>query len=224
MRRVIDLTLPVEKDHFRWPVERRLLKDFAKGHPHQVTWAGWNVHSFTHIDAPRHMNPEGYTTDGIALDILIGEAAVVDLTSVPADAPVTRNMIDGAGSHVRKGDRVLLKSGWDRRASIDTPDFWLHAPYMTDGACDWLYEREIVLIGFDFPQDYPIRYFVTGQERAPLSEYPTHSRLLVRGIPMIEYLCNMTEVRGRRTQMMGLPVKLPESDGAPIRVVAIEED
>lgn len=224
MRRVIDLTTPVVNNHFRWPIERRLLRDFAQGHPHQVTFAGWNVHSFTHIDAPRHVDPEGYTTDGIALDALVGEAVVIDLTEIGASAPVTGDLIARVGGHVREGERVLLKTGWDNRVSIDTAAFWLDAPYMTNEACDWLLERKVRLVGFDFPQDYPIRFFATGQERAPLADYPTHARLLVRGIPMIEYLCNLVALPNPRTELLALPVKLPGADGTPIRVVALEDD
>ena len=63
-RRLIDLTTPVTTGHFRWPVERRLLKSHAEG-AGQGTWAGWNVHGFTHMDSPRHVDPEGFTTDAI---------------------------------------------------------------------------------------------------------------------------------------------------------------
>ena len=50
-RRLIDLTTPVTTGHFRWPVERRLLKSHAED-AGQGTWAGWNVHGFTHMDSP----------------------------------------------------------------------------------------------------------------------------------------------------------------------------
>ena len=40
MPNIIDLTMPVQ-DHFRWPVDRRLAADFAKGDPFQITYVGW---------------------------------------------------------------------------------------------------------------------------------------------------------------------------------------
>ena len=41
---------------------------------------------------------------------------------------------------------------------------------------------------------------------------------------MFEYLCNMMEIRVPRPLFVGLPLKLPDSDGAPVRAIAIEED
>ena len=39
-----------------------------------------------------------------------------------------------------------------------------------------------------------------------------------------KYLCNMGALREKRNQVIGLPVKIPDSDGAPARVIAIEEE
>jgi kynurenine formamidase len=39
---------------------------------------------------------------------------------------------------------------------------------------------------------------------------------------MFEYLCNMMAIAGDRTFFVGLPLKVPDSDGAPMRAIAIE--
>jgi len=72
--KIIDLTMPIE-DHLRWPVERKLNSDFGQGDPFQVTWAGWAVHGFTHMDAPRHMLPDGKTTFWTQAPYMSREAA-----------------------------------------------------------------------------------------------------------------------------------------------------
>ena len=54
-------------------------------------------------------------------------------------------------------------------------------------------------------------------------ENTTHIELLLKGVPMFEYLCNMTEIRRDRVEFIGLPLKLPASDGAPVRAIALEE-
>ncbi len=221
MPRVIDLSTPIVTNHFRWPVERRL----HKNHPEdgvQATWAGWIVHGFTHMDSPRHFGPDGFTTDSIPLDTVVGEAAVVDVRSVGANAPITERVVREAGAHVREGDIVLMRAGWDRVESIDTPAFWANSPWMTREAAEWLRERKIKAIAYDFPQDYCIRNFLTNAPRAPAEDYVTHQVLLMNGIIMFEYLCNMMEIPGPRTFFVGLPLKLPDSDGAPARAVAIE--
>lgn len=223
MRRHIDLSTPVVEGHFRWPVERRLLKSHEAGDHVQATWAGWIVHGFTHMDSPRHFVADGFTTDHITLDMTCGAGAVVDVSAVGANQPVTESLIAEAGAHVRQGDFVLLKTAWDLQADIATPDFWANAPYMTREASIWLRERGIKAIGYDFPQDHCIRNFLTGAPAAPAEDHVTHWELLRHGVIMFEYLCNMHALQTPRPEVIALPVKLPTSDGAPARVIAIED-
>ncbi|MEM7426334.1 MAG: cyclase family protein [Pseudomonadota bacterium] len=222
-RRIIDLTTPIRTDHFRWRAERKVLQSHEAGDIAQVTWIGTTVHGFTHVDSERHFSATGPTFDDMPLERYMGPAAVVDVSSVQANAPVTGEMVAEAGGHVREGDIVLMRSGWDTRASLDSEEFWTTAPYMTAEACRWLLARKIGAIAFDFPQDYCIRDYVTDARRPAFEENTTHIELLLKGIPMFEYLCNMMAISRPRVEFVGLPLKLPECDGSPIRAVAVEE-
>ena len=224
MRRIIDLSMPIVQDHFRWPVERRLVKSYQAGDGLQATWVGWTVHGFTHMDTPRHFDPHGFTTDALDLDAVVGEAAVVDVSAAGPEGAVTEDLVRAAGGHVREGDIVLLRAGWDKVESIHTPEFWTRAPYVTREAAEWLLARKIKAIAYDFPQDYCIRDLVTGERKPTLEENTTHMVLLCNGVIMFEYLCNMTAITKPRTFFLGLPLKIPDSDGAPVRAIAIEED
>jgi kynurenine formamidase len=81
----------------------------------------------------------------------------------------------------------------------------------------------IKAIGFDFPQDYPIRLLLKGEEKRPFEEHVTHDILLRSGVTMIEYLCNTVALTANRTFLCALPLKVPAADGAPTRVIAIEQ-
>ena len=94
---------------------------------------------------------------------------------------------------------------------------------MTAEAAVWLREAGVKAVGFDFPQDHCIRFFLTGEARPPLPEHVTHYHLLKRGVIMFEYLRNTGALRAPRSLVVALPLKLPDSDGAPARVIAIEE-
>ena len=48
-----------------------------------------------------------------------------------------------AGAHLQGGDIALIRARWDERADINTPEFWLNAPWMTAEAAIWLRERGI---------------------------------------------------------------------------------
>jgi kynurenine formamidase len=224
MTRIVDLTLPIQ-EHFRWAIERESSGDFAAGDQYRSTRFGMSVHAFTHMDAQSHILADGPTTDDIPLERVVGECAVLDLSEVPPNAPIETDRIAAAGGHIRPSDIVVLKTCWERTHSPATPEFWTEAPFMTRGASQWLLEREIRAIGFDFPQDYPIRLLLPGQagERRPFDEHVTHDILLRNGVTMIEYLSNTAALAGPRTFLCALPLKIPGSDGAPTRVIAIEE-
>jgi kynurenine formamidase len=57
-----------------------------------------------------------------------------------------------------------------------------------------------------------------------LPEHVTHFHLLKQGVIMFEYLCNTGALVEPRSFVVALPVKVPESDGAPARVIVIEGD
>ncbi len=222
-RRIIDLTTPIRTDHFRWRAERKQLQSHEAGDFAQVTWIGTTVHGFTHVDSERHFSLDGRTFDDVPLDRYMGPSAVVDVSAVGTNSAVTEEMVAHAGGHIVEGDIILLRTGWDTRESLEREEFWTTAPYMTAEACRWLYGRGIGAIAFDFPQDYCIRDYVTGARRPELEENTTHVELLLKGIPMFEYLCNMMEIVEPRVEFIGLPLKIPECDGSPIRAVAVEE-
>jgi arylformamidase len=222
MPRIVDLSIPIAP-HFRWTMERALRNDFATGAAFQTTWIGLDVHGFTHIDAPRHILPGGKTSSDVPLERTIGDAAVVDLSDVQPNQEITAGLLDARGGHVRGGDIVLLKTCWDERRSIDTPEFWTEAPYLAGDACRWLLGRGIKALAPDFPQDYPIRGLLAG-EVAPLAEFVSHHILLRNGVILIEYVGNFAALKHPRTTIYALPLKLPHADGCPARVIAIEPD
>jgi arylformamidase len=217
--KIIDLSYPIA-DHFRWKVTRELSAAFERGDDFQITRIGFTVHGFTHIDAPRHMVPGGPTTSAFDLNALVGEASILDLSAIGENEPIGADRLQAAGGDVRADDIVLLKTDWDRRHSLATKEFWTEAPYLTHEACEWLLERLPAVVGFDFPQDFPIRGLLGG-EKPTMSEFVSHDVLLRHGIPMIEYLCNLGSIEQSRVQVCALPLKLLEADGSPARVIAM---
>jgi arylformamidase len=221
MQRIIDLSVPIA-DHFRWPVERRTIGDHAKGDLAEVTWLGWPVHGFTHMDSPKHYFTDAKTTDDIPLETTIGEATVFDLDPVRPDEAITpERLAKASGGHLQRGDIALMRSCWDTQRSLETREFWTDAPYLTREAAEWLLAQGVRAVGFDFPQDQPIRGLLDGK-RAPLEEHVTHDVLLRNGVILIEYLANTKAITQPRVWFCCLPLKVPAADGAPARVIAIE--
>ncbi len=222
-RRIIDLTMPL-REHFRWPFERGRKGDFKDGDVFEIGWFRTSIHAFTHMDSQTHIRPDGFSTSGIPLERTVGEAAVVDLSVIAPDTAVDAAMLAERGGHIRPGDIVVFKSGWDRVHSPDTPEFWSEAPYMTRDAAEWLLACGAVTVAFDFPQDYPIRYTARGEPPRPLEENVTHDVLLKNGVVMIEYLVNTVAIETERAFFCALPLKIEDSDGAPVRAVVFADE
>ena len=220
MPRIIDLSYPIE-NHFRWKVQRELAAAFERGDNFQVTRIDFPVHGFTHIDAPRHMLPDGPTTSDFRLESLVGAAALIDISGCEENFAISAESIAAAGAHVRAGDIVIVKTAWDDRFPLSSPEFWTRAPYLKREACEWLVGQEPAAVGFDFPQDRPIRDLLEGR-KPTMAEFVSHDVILRSGIPMIEYLCNLGSVASARTEVCALPLKILDADGAPARVIAIE--
>ncbi len=220
MTRIVDLSMPIE-DHFRWPVARSQKGDLEAGDVFQITRLDWIVHGFTHIDSPRHMVAGGDTTSEVTLDRTIGAAAVLDLSGIAPKTEITAEMLAAAGGHLEANDIAILKTCWEMQRDPKTPEFWTDSPYLSAAACRWLLARGIKALGVDFPQDYPIRELLGGKQ-APIAEMVSHDILLRNGVILIEYLTNLGALSAPRTTLIALPLKIPNSDGAPARVIAYE--
>ena len=79
MRRILDLTLPLESTMRGVEVEEVKRLEI---HGWNATRLGLYSHCGTHMDAPRHFLPEGATVDSQPLGACIGPARLVDLTPV----------------------------------------------------------------------------------------------------------------------------------------------
>lgn len=219
--RIVDLTFPIE-DHFRWPIDRRLVKDLNSGDQFRATWIGMPVHAFTHIDSRQHILTDGPTLDETPMAHFVGECAIVDVSDIGSEEKIGQKRLSSRGGHIRKGDIVMLKTCWDKTFSVDQPEYWTRAPWLSDSGARWLLSRDIRAVAFDFPQDYSMRFSLSEEQR-PFHEHVSHDILLREGVTLIEYLCNTSVLIGERTFLCALPIKVPRSDGAPARVVAIED-
>src|SRR5262249_4919656 len=153
--------------------------------------------SFTHVDARRHYFADGATIEATPLEEVVGDAAVIDLMDVTANEAIGPEKLGPRFGHVRPQDKILFKSGWDRKRSFRTPEFWLDAPYLTREAALFLKEKGVRTVAYDFPQDYAIRLLLKGEVR-PIEEHVTHDILLRSGVHMIEYVINTGEIHAER--------------------------
>jgi len=94
---------------------------------------------------------------------------------------------------------------------------WKDGPYLAPDGADWLVERGVKAVVYDFAEEFIVR-----QKGFRGEDCEIHHKLLGRDIYNIEYVHNLAAVSAPRCALIALPIKLYGLDGAPARVVAIE--
>ena len=215
--KVIDLSTPIAHG------DGRLGLAVSVEIPHTFENCGWQgstfsmfAHYATHVDAPVHFIPEGLAIDQVSLQSLIGPAAVIELSDHGESTGITGDTLEDRGRHVEKSDIAILRTGWTDK-HWGTDKFWLEGPYLSAEGADWLVERDVKSVVYDFSEEYLVR-----EPGFRGEDCEVHHKLLGTNIFNIEYVRDLGLIEHPRCAVMALPIKLKGLDGAPARVVAIE--
>ena len=173
-----------------------------------VTQIGMSGHAGTHVEAPLHAVKNGAAVGEVPVEQFFGEATVLDLSDVPwSMRPRLEEAASQAGG-IRAGDIVFIYFGWDRRAVTEGGG----PPYPTPDALQWLVDSGIKLLGIDSP----------GLEIPGSRELINHHILFDRGIPLIESLAHLEDLRENRVYVFAQPLPVLGTDAIPLRVLAFE--
>ena len=161
----------------------------------------WKIssHIGTHIESPFHHVKEGYDVAAIPLNRVFGEAVVLDFRGKGRGEEIDIHEVVDLDQRVRKGDIVLIHTGYDRW--YNTPGY--DRPYLSLGSIEWLVDVRIACIGID----------ASGIERYRAEAQPGHLMLFEAGIPVIEELTNLDELKSERFFLSACPFPCT----APIR-------
>lgn len=210
MQRIIDLTLTLESG----------MRGVAIQPAKTLERDGWNAvrldlysHCGTHMDAPRHFIPNGSTIDMVDLSACVGRARVIDLTPIDPQTVITVNHLGAAGDSIGEGDRLLLRTDWYKR--YGTPAYRDALPRIGIELAQWLVQRGVALLGVEPPSVADVNH------RDELTSI--HQVLLGANVVIIEGLANLDQVESEHVELVVLPLKVLDGDGAPARAVAIEE-
>jgi arylformamidase len=164
------------------------------------------AHTGTHVDAPAHFIEGAPTVSNMPLDVLMGEARVVeisdDVRAIEAGHVASHNL-NGA-------KRVLFKTRnsafWADTAKGFRTDF----THITPGAARALVEQGVRLVGMDY----------LSVEQFKSENFETHNILLSNNVVIIEGL-DLREVAAGAYELICLPLRLMggTGDGAPARAV-----
>ena len=212
--RVHDITLTLSSTLPVWPgdpaVRIERMKKIEEGANSNVSELQMRVHSGTHIDAPVHfINDSSTSVESISLDRLIGFCVVVEVPDAVTE--ITRPVLESL--YLPQGSkRILFKTRnskfWGEHSTEFHPDF----VGISEDAAQFLVERGYQLVGIDYLSISPYK-----------RSRPTHEAFLNAGVVILEGV-DLSRVGEGYYSIFCLPLKLEGSDGAPARVILIEEE
>ncbi len=205
-----DISLPIAPNMPTWPSDAPITVEptsrVGQGDSSNVSRLGMSSHTLTHVDPPAHFIDRGGTVDRLPLDVLIGPAIVVE--PHPEKNLITATDLGQLG--LRRAERVLIKT---RNSYL-----WAGGPYefqtdyisLSKDAAAWLVSRGVKLVGVDY---LSVEAYGSG-------DHAVHHALLGSGVVVVEGL-NLSQVPEGRYQLICLPLKIQNGDGAPARVVLV---
>jgi arylformamidase len=203
-----DISLPISPVMPVWPgdpsIRIQQISSLVDGGELNISRLEMGTHTLTHVDAPRHIKEGGLAVDRLPLDVLIGPAVVVE----PRYEGNLITATDLGELGIRGTERLLIKTR--------NSDLWMGGPYefeadyvsLSRDAGPWLLSKGIKLVGIDYLSVDPF----------DSEELEVHRTLLENGVVVLEGL-NLSQVPEGRYQLICLPLRVQDGDGAPARVV-----
>jgi arylformamidase len=207
LENIIDITVPIQSDMPVWPGTSGILltpiMQLENGDTSNVSRLGCNLHTGTHVDAPKHFLNNGTTVETLPLDILIGPAFVAHLPEVKDVTPEDFNNLDLPSGVKRLLLRTRNSDLWAAGATEFREDFVA----LTSDAAQWIVDNGISLIGVDYLSVQ--RY---------TDDSTTHEILLGADTVVLEGV-NLFDVQPGFYELVCLPLRLIGAEASPARAI-----
>jgi arylformamidase len=206
-KRVYDVSMPISADTPRWPGSIRYSlkseKNITSGGLCNETSLTMGVHFGTHIDAPLHFIEDGSSVDMVALDVLVGDACLVDMSGVDR---IMKRTLEAADIPI-DCKRLLIKTDNSKLLIDGKATFNENYVALDITACEWIVEKGIQLVGIDY---LSIESFN--------ADYSVHKYLLSNDVVILEGL-KLNEIHSDNYELICLPMKIMGAEAAPARVL-----
>jgi kynurenine formamidase len=219
--KIVDLSYTLEEGMPAWPTQARygstVYESYDYGDEALHSGIILSEHTGTHIDAPRHFVSGGRPIDEMPPSAVMGRGVKIDALGKVKRGLLTMGEILGfeeKNGEIKAGDIVMLRFGWDEKYGLQPgcADFLRDWPGLDKEAAGYLAEKRAAAVGCD-----TLSLDAYGQDGSPC-----HHILLGQNIPIIENLCNLSQIP-IFTYVFGLPNKFKGGSGSPIRIVAFAD-
>ncbi|MBI9050515.1 MAG: cyclase family protein [Anaerolineaceae bacterium] len=210
--KIYDISVLVNEKLLVWPddppVELIQAASIENGDGYNLNRLKISAHIGTHIDAPLHFFEQGKNIGSIALETLIGPVQVVE---IPAEIQRINSKIIDQLNIKHDVKRLIFKTEnsklWGR-----TQDFYESYTALDTSGAGRIVELGITLVGIDY-----LSISIFSEITKP------HMILLSKDIVILEG-CDLSDVPAGEYQLICLPLKVNEIEGAPVRAVLITEE
>lgn len=167
-------------------------------------------HTGTHMDAPHHIFPKGISLDKKDASGFVGKGCVIDATDVPEGGTIDISYIERNKERVERAEFILFQTGWEKYWGQDA--YFGAYPVISQEVARYLVEHNKKGIGLDN----------IGLDPISDTALTLHHIILEKEtMIIIENLCNLDLIGQDDFFLVALPLKFENSDGAPVRAVAI---
>lgn len=209
MSRIVDLTLTYTNR----------FAGFSKEISKTIHSDGWNAstltfysHCGTHMDAPIHFNVSKQTIDDIPVTNFVGKAWVIDVRKIGAKGLITpEHITQDIQVKFKDGDSLVFWTGWSKY--VNTPAYRDDLPRISESLALWCLDKKVKMIGVEPPSVADVNN---------LPEVTKIHKILLKGVVIIEGLTNLESLKSNCVELIALPLKIQNGDGAPARVIALE--
>lgn len=169
----------------------------------------------THMDAPSHVVPGGFSIDQLELKTLFCDCVVIDV-SAQADesyviAPKIVEAFEQEHGRIRRQSFVIFHTGWNKHwENKEKYRNGLLFPSVHGMTAELLLERDITGIGID----------TLSCDRGDQG-FPVHRAVLGAGKYLVENIANAKAVPPTGAKILVLPLKIKNGSEAPVRLVAL---
>jgi len=186
-----------------------------------LTEDGWNAtwlkiysHAGTHMDAPFHFEVSEQTIEQYQPKEVMGKAWIVKIEITQVQQLLEVSDLGTVVAKLQAGDSLLLHTNWSEKVG-DTQKYKDHLPRISKALATWCVKNQVKMLGVEPPSVADVNNLPEVTE--------IHKILLGGKVIIIEGLKNLDQIKRETVFLIALPLKFEKGDGAPARVIALED-
>lgn len=210
--KIIDLTHSITNDMTVYPggpkPQNKIVSNVTDN-GYKETEIHIHSHNGTHMDSPNHVFEDGISLDKIDVINFVGTASLIDCSSLEEGGIITYDFIEKNKEAIDNSEFIVFRTDWSKYWNTDK--YLGNYPVISDDVVDFILTSNKKGIAFDTISVDPIDASVLAK----------HHRILENNILIFENLTNLDLIDSDTFVFCALPLKFENSDGAPIRAIAM---